>query len=213
MALGLAATCSTPSLVEGRNSTSGPYSSSLFSVVRSFINTTCSLKKTWVPELVSRGGRRIRKPVLTLTWLALALSAVVADARAIQSNLRYGFGQPADTYYARDAEWSNYLQAMRWIAADTAEPAVVMCRKADLAYVLTGHLALEYPYSADGMELMDAVRDYQVAYVIEDAFTWTRTTQQYLQPALESWRAEDPAALSLVYETDAPRTRVWRVQQ
>ena len=163
--------------------------------------------------LVSRGGQRIRKPVLTLTWLALALSAVVADARAIQSNLSYGFGQPADTYYARDAEWSNYLQAMRWIAADTAEPAVVMCRKADLVYVLTGHLALEYPYSADGVELMDAVRDNQVAYVIEDAFTWTRTTQQYLQPALESWRAGDPAALSLVYETDAPRTRVWRVQQ
>jgi len=164
-------------------------------------------------ELISPGKRQIQRAVLILACLALTLSAMLADARSIQRNLRYGFGQPVDTYYARDAEWSNYLQAMRWIAADTTEPAVVMCRKADLLYILTGHRALEYPYSADGTELMQVVRDNGVAYVIEDAFTWTRTTEQYLQPALESWRAADPAALSLVYETDAPHTRVWRVQQ
>ena len=71
----------------------------------------------------------------------------------------------------------------------------------------------DVPQSADGMELVRAVYSNQVAYVIEDAFTWTRTTEQYLRPALRSWQAQDPAALSLAYETDAPRTRVWRVQQ
>jgi hypothetical protein len=93
------------------------------------------------------------------------------------------------------------------------QPSVVICRKADLMYLLTAHKALEYPYSADGTDLMNAARDNQVAYVIEDAFTWTRTTQQYLQPALENWRAGDATALSLAYETAPPRTRVWRVQQ
>jgi hypothetical protein len=155
---------------------------------------------------------QLRKATMALAFLVLTLSAAVADGRAIQHNLRYGFGKPVDTYYATDAEWGNYLLAMRWIAADAEQPAAVICRKADLMYLLTAHKALEYPYSADGQVLMNAARDNQVAYVIEDAFTWTRTTQQYLQPALEDWRAGDAAALSLAYETAPPRTRVWRVQ-
>lgn len=163
-------------------------------------------------DLVPR-DQSVRKLILPLTLLALALSAVLADARSIYRNLRHGFGQPVDAYYARDAEWSNYLQAMKWVAAHTSQPTVVMCRKADLLYILTGHNALEYPYSADGMQLMHAVRDNQVAFVIEDAFTWTLTTMQYLKPALQEWQAEDSAALSLAFETDAPPTRVWRVRQ
>ena len=78
-------------------------------------------------------------------------------------------------------------------------------------YILTGRRALEYPYTTDGAELKQAVYNNQVAYVIEDPFTWTRTTEQYLRPALQSWQAEDPGALVLVLETNVPRTRVWRV--
>ncbi len=162
---------------------------------------------------VLRLGDQIRKHALALACTVLMLSALVVDTRHIQRNLRCGFGHSVATYYAGDAEWSNYLQVMNWIAQDAAQPTVVMCRKADLLYMLTGHQALEYPYSAEATELMHMVRDNRVAYVIEDAFSWTRTTEQYLQPALQAWQAEDPAALSLVYETDAPRTRVWRVRQ
>jgi len=148
-----------------------------------------------------------------LACVVLLLSALVADVRAAQRNLRYGLGRPVATYYAQDTEWSNYLQAMNWIAENAPNSAIVMCRKADLMYVLTGHQALEYPYSVDGAGLMHFVQDNLVAYVIEDAFTWTRTTQQYLRLALQAWRSAQPAALSLVYETDAPRTRVWRVNK
>lgn len=151
--------------------------------------------------------------VLALVVLVLASSALVSDARHIERNLRYGLGQPVDMYLARDAEWSHYLQAMRWIATDAGQAEVVMCRKADLVYILMGHRAMEYPYSADGRELMRAVYDNQVAYVIEDAFTWTRTTEQYLQPALRNWQAADPFALELTHETDAPHTRVWKIKQ
>jgi hypothetical protein len=150
---------------------------------------------------------------MALVALVLASSALVGDVRHIERNLRYGLGQPVDVYYARDAEWNNYLRAMRWIDSDAGQAEVVMCRKADLMYILTGHRALEYPYSADRKELMRAVYNNQVAYVIEDAFTWTRTTEQYLQPALRDWQAADPSALALTYETTAPHTRVWRIKQ
>ena len=88
-----------------------------------------------------------------------------------------------------------------------------MCRKADLMYMVTGHRALEYPYSSYGLDLQHSVRANYVAYVIEDAFKWTDTTAVYLRPALGAWRAAEPQALSLVFETDAPQTRVWRVEK
>ncbi len=150
---------------------------------------------------------------LSLAGMMLMLSALAVDARLIQRNLRHALGRPVATYYAGDAEWSNYLQAMNWIAQDTSVRSVVMCRKADLLYILTGHPALEYPYSTDAADLMHAIGESHVAYVIEDAFTWTRTTAQYLQPALQAWQTMEPEALSLVHETDAPRTRVWRVNK
>jgi hypothetical protein len=163
-------------------------------------------------NLLLRKVPGLKMPALVLACLALAASALVADLRSIQDNLRHGFDQSVDTYYARDSEWDHYLQSMKWITSNTAQPLVVMCRKADLLYILTGHKALEYPYSTDGMELLQTARDNQVDYIIEDAFTWTRTTAQYLKPALDSWRAKDPSSLALTFETVAPHTRVWRVQ-
>ncbi len=157
------------------------------------------------------GGKQWQQ-VLALVALVLASSALVGDVRNIERNLRHGLGRPVEVYYASDAEWSNYLLAMRWIATDADQAEAVMCRKADLMYILTGQRAMEYPYSADGKELMRAVHNNQVAYVIEDAFTWTRTTEQYLQPALRDWQAVDPFALTLAYETTAPRTRVWKIK-
>jgi len=152
-----------------------------------------------------------------LAWIlscaALVLSAVIVDARNVRRNLRYGLGHSLAVYYAEDAEWSNYLRALTWIQQNTAQPVIVMCRKPDLLYILTGYQALEYPYSTNALELKRAVYTNHVAYVIEDAFSWTRTTAQYLQPALQAWLALDPRALSLNYETDPPRTRVWHVSK
>jgi len=163
-------------------------------------------------RLLSRSGPKLKAPALALICLALAASASVADLRSIQDNIRYGFDQPVDTYYARDSEWDRYLRSIRWITMPSSRPLVVMCRKADLLYVLTGHKAMEYPYSPEGMELLQAARENQVDFIIEDAFTWTRTTEQYLTPALQSWLTQAPNSLSLAFETDAPSTRVWRAQ-
>lgn len=171
----------------------------LLRAMRSFLDTGLR-DKSW-----------IAKPVLALVTAVLAMSALLANVRSIQQNLRTGLGKPVSTYYAADGEWSNYLQAMDWIAAEGLPSAVVMCRKADLMYILTGHRALEYPYTTDGTELQQVVYNNKVAYLIEDPFTWTRTTEQYLQPALLSWQAEDPGSLVLAWETSTPRTRVWRV--
>ncbi|MBC7260679.1 MAG: glycosyltransferase family 39 protein [Chloroflexi bacterium] len=143
----------------------------------------------------------------------LALSALVSDVRSIRRNLLYGLGQPVAVYYSRDAEWTNYLQAMDWIVQNTEPQSIVMCRKPDLLYIMIGHQALEYPYSSQWLDLKRSVLENHVAYIIEDAFHWTLTTRDYLRRALQGWLAVEPEALVLVYETDTPHTRVWRVNQ
>jgi hypothetical protein len=155
----------------------------------------------------------IQTLALVLICAVLLCSALAVNGRYIRHNLRSGLGQSLTEYYSRDPEWGNYLRAMNWIADYSVQPAVVMCRKADLLYILTGHQALEYPYSADGLRLMDFARDNRVAYIIEDAFTWTQTTPQYLSPALDGWLTVQPGSLTLAFETDAPRTRVWCVER
>ena len=148
---------------------------------------------------------------LALACGMIALSLLLATARQIGHNLRFGMGHSTATYYSQDPVWANYWQSMDWIARANAPGAVAMCRKADLLYVLTGHPSLEYPYSPDALELKRSVRENRVAYVIEDAFRWTPTTVDYLKPALQAWRAAEPGALDLAFETSAPQTRVWRV--
>lgn len=168
-------------------------------------------KSWWQP--LRMGFRHWERFTLLAICAVLTLSALMSDVRSIQRNLLYGWGQPVAVYYSRDVEWSNYLQAMDWVAQHTAPQSVVMCRKADLLYILIGHRALEYPYSSQAADLKRSVLENHVAYIIEDAFHWTLTTRDYLRPALQRWLASEPEALSLVYETDTPNTRVWRVNQ
>jgi hypothetical protein len=164
------------------------------------------------PARPSARGRAVSFALL-LFCAVLITSALVVEARRVQDNLQYGMNQPLAVYYSDNAEWGNYLQAMEWVKANAEDQSIVMCRKADLMYIVTAHRALEYPYSYDGLELRRSVEDNAVAYLIEDAFTWTGTTAQYLRPALQSWQSAEPEALSLVFETDAPTTRVWRVEK
>jgi hypothetical protein len=162
---------------------------------------------------LASSGKRITIYIFAAACAVLALSALVAEGRAVQRNLSYGWAKPLATYYQTSAEWTNYLQAMNWIAENGATDSAVICRKADLMYIVTGHHALEYPYSQDGMALKRSVADSDVVYIIEDAFKWTGTTTDYLRPALRAWMAAEPQGLKLVFETDAPLTRVWRVEK
>jgi hypothetical protein len=151
--------------------------------------------------------------VLGLGCALLVVSALVVEARRVQQNVWYGWQQPLQEYYSSDPEWAHYLQAMEWLKANGDMSSIVMCRKADLLYIVTGQRALEYPYSYRPEDLENAVLGNDVDYLIEDAFSWTGTTSLYLRPALDGWRQAEPQALNAVFETVAPVTRVWRIEK
>jgi len=151
--------------------------------------------------------------ILSLACGLLLVSALVVEVRRVQSNVWYGWHQPLEVYYSPDPEWYHYLQAMEWVKANGDSSSIVMCRKADLMYIVTGQRALEYPYSYDPVQLRGAVMANGVDYLIEDAFSWTGTASLYLRPALSAWLAAEPDSVSVVFETEAPATRVWRIEK
>lgn len=163
----------------------------------------------WLPGAIAHR----RRGLLLVAMAVLGTSLLIVDARNIRRNLASGMHQSIETHYATDPEWGNYLQAMRWVEQNAQPGDIVICRKADLMYILTRHPSFEYPYTSNPETLAEFARANGVSYIIQDAFTWTRTTDQYLDPALEGWVAAEPDALTRTFETAKPRTQVWQVNK
>lgn len=166
----------------------------------------------WCAQRLADGVRRWRTalPALAVGLAAcvLLVSALAVDVRRAERNVRVTRQQTLAESYAGDREWTAYLRAAEWLKAYVAPDAVIMSRKPDLLYLLTRRPTVEYPYTQDTAVLQRVVRANHAGYILEDAFTWTRTTETYLAPAMRG------AAESFVleYETPAPQTRVWRVR-
>lgn len=162
---------------------------------------------------LSRGLRRIshRLPATLVVALALGLtvSALAVDARRSERNLRLTRHQTLAQANAGDPEWAHYLQAVEWINGHTAPDAVVLGRKPELIYLLAGRQSVDYPYLPDSRLLLKVVEDNGVDYVVQDGFTWTRTTATYLTPAMQG----AASSFAQAYETAPPTMRVWRVMR
>ena len=147
-------------------------------------------------------------PLVLLVAAVLLLSALAVDVRRAERNLRLTRRQTLVEVYAGNLEWTRYLQAASWIAENTPANAVLMSRKPDLLYLLAERQTVEYPYTQDGAILMSTIEHNAVSFILEDAFTWTRTTETYLIPAMHASAGD----FALAYETPAPHTRVWKIR-
>lgn len=156
---------------------------------------------------------RVRETAVLLSAVLL-LSALVVDGRRISRNIRENIHLSTLEYYDRDSpQWSNYVRAIYWIDSVAPADVHVMCRKADVVYLLTGRQALEYPYVPQPEPMLELAAETDVGYIIRDAFTWTTTTGQYLSQALRDAQKMKPSPVTLVYRTDPPVTEVWAVKQ
>ena len=162
-----------------------------------------------VLEHVSDTGPRVGRGLTIVVAGVLLLSALVVDARRVERNLQVTRRQTLAQVYEGNGEWRWWLDTVARLQQATPPDAVVMARKPDLLYLLSGRATVEYPYTKDTAALMSTLRANGVTYILEDGFTWTRTTEIYLAPAMSG----RPEAFTLVCESPAPRTRVWRVTE
>lgn len=146
-------------------------------------------------------------------WLALAglvvlvLSPLWVSAAASGVNVRRDRQVPMAEALAKQPGWTGYLDALTRLQVTTGDDSVIMARNARMAYLLIQRRGVDYPYTTDPAALARAIDGSGVDYIIEDQFTWTATTGQFLVPAMQALRDR----FVLEFETGTPPTRVWRV--
>jgi hypothetical protein len=136
----------------------------------------------------------------------LAASALVTDVRRAERNLGQTIHQTLAEANAGNPEWTRYLEAASWLEQNTPAEAVIVSRKPDLLYLLTHRRTLEYPYTTDTSALLSSIKRSGACFVLQDAFTWTRSTEIYLAPAMQG----APGVFWLVHQSDRPVTRIWQ---
>lgn len=138
-------------------------------------------------------GRLLRKIRITTSTYVLIISIMIAVSlfSTIERNVLPEHTKP---YYK--GQWGEFYEMSQWIRENTAPESFIMSRKPSLYYFWSGRKQAIYPFTYDKSAVIDSIYKNKVNYVAVDSFTWTRTTSEYLVPALE----EQAEKFALVHE-------------
>jgi hypothetical protein len=148
------------------------------------------------------GWRRFAPAFVGVLVLANTVQMTSLARKAVRDNLGYLRG---DRHFGYPMDWRRYFEAVEWIKAHTPEDAVVMARKPEFVYLLSGRRSFCYPFSKDRAEVRSAMLRSQ--YVLVDNFRWTETTAYLVGPVLK----DNPDLWELVFTTSPPRFYVVRI--
>jgi hypothetical protein len=122
---------------------------------------------------------------------------------AVRDNIGYLRG---DRHSGYPIDWRRCFETMEWIKTSTPEQAVVMARKPEFVYLLSGRRSFCYPITEDRTQIMSAVLRSQ--YILVDNFQWSDLTAGLLGPILR----DNPDLWELVFTTAPPRFYVARIK-
>ncbi len=164
-------------------------------------------------------GDRFLLPLLPLLVFYLFYSLIIIFKRF---KLRYGimiatgviiflnlfsivpsFGKGYRTRYPIDYE--RYFSVCSWAKNNLPKGAVVMARKPEFVYIISGHQAILYPFTFDRSKIEAKINEAD--YILLDNFMWTGTTRKYLWPVIE----QQPERYSIVYQTPRPEFYLLKV--
>jgi hypothetical protein len=154
--------------------------------------------------LGDRLGWRPLVPVfVALLVLANAVQMVSLTRKAVSDNLGYLRG---DHYSGYPEDWRSYFQSIDWVKANTSEDAVIMARKPEFVYLLSGRRSFCYPFSQNQDDVKSAMLRSQ--YILADNFQWTETTPYFLGPVLKA----NPELWEMAFRTPPPEFYVLRIR-
>jgi hypothetical protein len=144
-------------------------------------------------------------PALGFFFILVNLWSIFAQARvSVANNLDYFRG---DRYAGYSPDWRRYFETIDWIKKNVPDDPVIMARKPEFVFLLSGRKSFVYPYTTDP-EKMRASID-QADYVLLDNFSWTGTTRRYLLPVLQS----EPDRYEVVYRSRPPEFYVLKIKK
>lgn len=151
--------------------------------------------------IVLFGNILLKIPVHLFVYIFIILLIITVNVYStIDLNVKAEHQKP---YYR--GQWGEYYDIAQWIKANTTEDNVIMSRKPELTYLWTNRKQVIYPFTHNKSAVMDSIFKNKVDYVVLDTFTWTKTTPEYLIPAME----EQMERFSLVYQ--AGKSKVYKV--
>jgi hypothetical protein len=138
-------------------------------------------------------------PVLLATVL-LGLLLLIANATtAVRANI---LERGREGYYHVVGE-DGYVSIVPWVKAQTSPRSVFMWAKPSLRFLWTERKAVDYPRTGRTEDVVRAIRQQHVDYVVIDAFS--STTQRHLRPVVQKY----PDYFNLVYQDEV--SEVYRV--
>ena len=148
------------------------------------------------------GWRRFAPAFIGALVLANTVHMASLARKAVSDNLGYLRG---DRYSGYEIDWRRYFEAIDWIK-ETPADAVVLARKPEFVYLLSGRRSFCYPFSDDHAEVKSAILRSQ--YVLVDNFRWTDLTVRVVGPVL----SDNPDLWELAFTTSPPESYVLRVK-
>ncbi|MBN2620712.1 glycosyltransferase family 39 protein [candidate division WOR-3 bacterium] len=121
--------------------------------------------------------------MITVVGILILLNSFAMGRAArdmIRTNIHYFKGQK---YAGYDAIWHQYFALLNWIKHNIPPGRVIMARKPEFVYLISGHKSVIIPHTADHYEMMDAI--LQCDYVIFDAFYDEKTQEHLLTPVIK----------------------------
>ncbi|MEO0078946.1 MAG: hypothetical protein ABIK86_08125, partial [candidate division WOR-3 bacterium] len=137
---------------------------------------------------------------VALNTVALGRQAVLA----VRINLAYLRGDRLAGY---SPDWRRYFECIAWLEDNTSPNAVVLARKPEFVYLLSGRRAFCYPFTNDRSQVYQAI--LAADYILFDNFRWTETGRHFLDPVL----ADHPYLFRFMHQTDFPQFFVLAVNR
>jgi len=123
--------------------------------------------------------------------------------QAIQDNTAYLKG---DLHAGYTADWQRYFELIAWMQHNIPKDRIIMARKPEFVYLLSGHKSFRYPFTTNQEEVARAIA--RCDFVVLDNFYWTGTSRRYLFPVLQ----KTPEAYEIVKQTRRPEFYLLRVK-
>ncbi|MEO0078540.1 MAG: glycosyltransferase family 39 protein [candidate division WOR-3 bacterium] len=156
----------------------------------------------WLAQRVRLSG------AVPVVLVLVAGSNLIALGRQSVSAVRDNIGfLRGDRLAGYPDDWRRYFDCIDWIGHNTAADAVVLARKPEYVYLVSGRRSFCFPFSADESEVLVALM--RSDYVLIDNFRWAGTTAAVLGPVLES----HPEEYELVYRSAPPEAYVLRMKR
>jgi hypothetical protein len=150
------------------------------------------LKQSFLIYLAKRSQSSGRYEMLFIAILGAGFIGLNASNMVVLHRMAMSDYQP---------DLKHYIQAADWIKANTAEEAVVCCRKGNLFHFFSNLKVTGYKRTSSAELLLQGLEDHSVDYIVLDELGFG-SSSRYFNPVMEMY----PSKIDVIHQIETSRT-------